>query len=139
VDNASRDNTVATIRAAAPQARVIETGENLGFGRACNAGAEAVEGSHVLFLNPDVVVTAVDRGRLEQLLATRPFGLVAPAFEGEGDRRRPENSWTGEYFAHTFETLRPREWRRGARHYQGAKAAWVSGGMLLVSQAEFLE
>src|SRR5437899_12467319 len=59
VDNGSHDDTVSAIRAAAPQARVIQSGENLGFGRACNAGAEAARGSHVLFLNRDAVVTPV--------------------------------------------------------------------------------
>jgi N-acetylglucosaminyl-diphospho-decaprenol L-rhamnosyltransferase len=138
VDNRSRDETVNAIRAAAPQARVIENDENVGFGRACNVGAEAARGSHVLFLNPDVVVTAVRQRRLHELLATRPFGLVAPDLEGEVDRRRAENSWTRDFFAHTLETFRPREWRRpGGRH--SADDAWVSGAMLLVSREEFLE
>ena len=34
-------------------ARVIETGENLGFGTACNRGAEVADTPFVLFLNPD--------------------------------------------------------------------------------------
>jgi GT2 family glycosyltransferase len=92
----------------------------------------------VLFLNPDVVVTAVRQRRLDALLATRPLGLVAPDLEGEVDRRRAENSWTRDFFAHTLETFRPREWRRpGGRH--SADDAWVSGAMLLVSREEFLK
>jgi len=138
VDNGSRDETVNAVRAAAPRARVIEGNENVGFGRACNTGAEAARGSQVLFLNPDVVVTAVHHDQLDQLVATRPFGLVAPDLEGEVDRRRAENSWTRDFFAHTLETFRPREWRRpGGRH--SANYAWVSGAMLLVSREEFLE
>jgi N-acetylglucosaminyl-diphospho-decaprenol L-rhamnosyltransferase len=139
VDNASRDDTVSAIRVIAPQARVIEIGENVGFGRACNAGVEAVGGSHVLFLNPDAVVTAVDRERLHQLLVSRPFGLVAPMLEGEGDQRQTENSWASEYVVHTFATLRPSEWRPPVRRYNRAKPRWVSGAMLLVSRDEFLE
>jgi GT2 family glycosyltransferase len=138
VDNGSHDDTVGIVRAATPHARVIETGENIGFGRACNAGAEAARGSHLLFINPDSVVDEVDRGRLESLLMARPFGLVAPALKGECDRRRAENSWRGEYFTHTFETLRPREWRARPRPYNEAKAAWVSGAILLVAREEFL-
>lgn len=139
VDNGSQDETTRAARAAAPNVRLIESGENVGFGRACNVGAEAARGSHVLFLNPDVVVTAIHRDELNQVLAKRPFGLVAPALEGEGDRRRAENSWAGEYVAHTLETFRPREWRRPARHQRTMSAAWVSGAMLLVSRKEFLE
>jgi N-acetylglucosaminyl-diphospho-decaprenol L-rhamnosyltransferase len=138
VDNASRDDTASETRAVAPRARVIETGENVGFGRACNAGAEAAGGSHVLFLNPDVVVTAVDRERLHELLDTRPFGLLAPTFEGEGDQRQAENSWANEYVAYTFATLRPSEWRPRVWRFRGTKARWVSGAMLLVSRDEFL-
>ena len=138
VDNGSHDETVRAIWAAAPDVHVIESGENVGFGRACNTGAEAAGGSHVLFLNPDAVVAAVDRGQLDRLLEARPFGQVAPALEGERDRRRAENSLMAEYFAHTFETLRPREWRPRVRLYEGAEPAWVSGAMLLVSREEFL-
>ncbi len=139
VDNASHDDTISAVHAAAPQSRLIQSGENVGFGRACNTGAEAAGGSHLLFLNPDVVVTAVDCQQLDKLLASQPFGLVAPAFEGEGDRRRRENTWASEYFAHTLDTVRPREWRRRSGRYQGANAAWVSGGMLLASRDEFLQ
>lgn len=139
VDNASRDDTISVIHATAPQAHLIQSPENVGFGRACNIGAEAAHGSHLLFLNPDVVVTAVDSHRLNRLLAGQPFGLVAPAFEDELDRRRRENSWAGEYFAHTLENVRPHEWRPRVRRSNETKAAWVSGGMLLVSRAEFLE
>jgi GT2 family glycosyltransferase len=139
VDNRSRDETVNAIRAAAPDARVIESDENVGFGRACNAGAEAARGSHVLFMNPDVVVTAVRDERLQELLATRPFGLVGPALEGEWDRRRAEKSWAAEYLGQTVETLRPREWRHRTRSHQRPQRAWISGAMLLVSREEFLE
>jgi N-acetylglucosaminyl-diphospho-decaprenol L-rhamnosyltransferase len=139
VDNGSHDETVCAVRSAAPQARVVESRENVGFGRACNTGAEAAGGSHLLLLNPDAAVAAVDHKQLHALLATRPFGLVAPELEGEGDRRRAENSWAREYVAHTFETLRPREWRRPDRRYRGANGAWVSGAMLLVLREEFLE
>ncbi len=138
VDNGSHDETVRAIRAAAPDAHVIESGENVGFGRACNTGAQAARGSHVLFINPDAVVAAVDRGQLDRLLEGRPFGLVAPSLEGERDRRRAERSWMAEYFAHTFETLRPREWRPRVRIYEGTAPAWVSGAMLFVSREEFL-
>jgi N-acetylglucosaminyl-diphospho-decaprenol L-rhamnosyltransferase len=139
VDNGSHDQTIRAVRAAAPQARVIESGENVGFGRACNRGAKAAGGSHLFFLNPDAAVAAVEREQLDRLLGTRPFGLVAPALEGEGDLIQAENSWVGEYFVNTLGTLRPREWSRRNRPYEGENAAWVSGAMLLVSRHEFLE
>jgi N-acetylglucosaminyl-diphospho-decaprenol L-rhamnosyltransferase len=137
VDNDSRDGTVSEIRAAALQVRLIENSENVGFGRACNVGAGVAQGSHVLFLNPDVFVAAADADHVRTLLTTRPFGLVAPGFEGEGDRRIRENSWEGEYFAHTLETLRPHGWDRRPRRERLMDRPWVSAGMLLVSRDEF--
>jgi GT2 family glycosyltransferase len=137
VDNNSQDDTLAVVRSAAPDARVIAGDENLGFGRACNTGAQVALGSHVLFMNPDAGVTAVDGERLARLLLAEPFGLVAPALDGQGDRRLPETSWRREYVAHTFETLRPRGWRRRPRRARQADV-WVAGGLLLVSREEFL-
>lgn len=138
VDNGSHDDTVRVVRVVAPGARVIETPENVGFGRACNAGAEAATTSHVLFLNPDAAVTAVDDERFHQILAVSPFGLLAPAFDGEVDRLRRETSWRRDYVAHTFEALRPAEWRPRTRVVEDAMSGWVSGAMLLVSRDEFL-
>ena len=41
VDNASADDSVATVRRLAPDATVVETGANLGFAAACNRGARS--------------------------------------------------------------------------------------------------
>jgi GT2 family glycosyltransferase len=53
VDNASADDTVATVRRLLPQSTLIEAGRNLGFGRANNLGLEAVRTPYALLLNPD--------------------------------------------------------------------------------------
>jgi N-acetylglucosaminyl-diphospho-decaprenol L-rhamnosyltransferase len=138
VDNGSRDDTLSVLQATAPQAEVIELGQNVGFGRACNAGVESAKGTHVLFLNPDAVVSAVDHPRLRQLLEERPFGLVAPVLEEEEDRRMQEGSWHMEYLSYTLGTLRPRELRPVRHSLNADKATWVSGAMLLVLRDEFL-
>lgn len=146
VDNDSRDGTLERAASVAPAARLIPSGGNVGFARACNAGAEAATGTHVLFLNPDVTVAGVERRELERLLGTRPFGLVAPTLvSGTGNRRRvehdhPEPPWLSDYFQNTLHALRPRELpvpRRG-RARRGS-ASWVGGAMLLVERSEFRE
>jgi N-acetylglucosaminyl-diphospho-decaprenol L-rhamnosyltransferase len=53
VDNASSDDS-ATLFAAAEGVTVIESPENLGYGRGCNLGAEHAHGELLLFMNPDV-------------------------------------------------------------------------------------
>lgn len=54
VDNASNDGTVEGIRASFPDVRVIEHPENVGFGRACGAGAAGGTGQAVVLVNDDM-------------------------------------------------------------------------------------
>ncbi len=79
VDNASRDGTIATVRALAPHATLIESGANVGFGRANNLALETVATPYALLLNPDCIMTA---GTVEALLvAARRYpdaAILAP-------------------------------------------------------------
>lgn len=56
VDNASNDGSADAVEAEFPQVTVIRLHENVGFGRANNAGLESCRGDLVLLLNPDVMV-----------------------------------------------------------------------------------
>jgi len=56
VDNASADGTAGVVRAGEPAARVVETGDNLGYAKAVNRGIRESGGEFVLVLNPDCVV-----------------------------------------------------------------------------------
>jgi len=53
VDNASTDDSAALF-AAGEGVTVLESPENLGYGRGCNLGAEHAHGELLLFMNPDV-------------------------------------------------------------------------------------
>src|SRR5437763_17215323 len=55
-DNGSTDGTLEVVRSLAPEAKVLELGENLGFPGGCNAGAAAASGELLVLLNPDTVV-----------------------------------------------------------------------------------
>jgi GT2 family glycosyltransferase len=55
VDNASRDDTVARVRAH-DGVRLVELGANRGFAAGMNAAFAASAGEHVLILNPDCVM-----------------------------------------------------------------------------------
>jgi GT2 family glycosyltransferase len=55
VDNASGDGTPELVGELVPDATLIETGANLGYGEACNRGARAAGGELLLMLNPDAV------------------------------------------------------------------------------------
>jgi GT2 family glycosyltransferase len=65
VDNASHDGTVEIIRTAFPHVQLLESGGNVGFARATNAGIRIGHAPFVLALNPD---TRVPPGVLEELL-----------------------------------------------------------------------
>ncbi len=67
VDNSSSDIAATRLVAKKYGAQLIENAENLGFGRACNRGAEEVQTPFVLFLNPDATL---DEGALDALIET---------------------------------------------------------------------
>jgi len=56
VDNASVDGSAAFIRQRFPNIRLIESNENLGFGKGNNIALEQVTGEFVVLINPDTVV-----------------------------------------------------------------------------------
>jgi GT2 family glycosyltransferase len=79
LDNASRDGSAAMVRAEFPWARLIESSENIGFGRAVNLIAEATDTPWLAISNADV---ALRPGALAQLIAAGKAdpaaGIVAP-------------------------------------------------------------
>lgn len=94
VDNASRDDTLAVVRRLLPQARVIEAGANLGFGRANNLGLAACRTPLALVLNPDC---KLGEGALPALAAAADrwpeAALLAPVlYDGPGQLG---DSWRG--------------------------------------------
>jgi N-acetylglucosaminyl-diphospho-decaprenol L-rhamnosyltransferase len=71
VDNSSTDGTPDAVRAAMPEARVLEQQRNVGFAAGCNVGAAATTALVLLFLNPDAqpmpgCLDALRRTALEQ-------------------------------------------------------------------------
>jgi N-acetylglucosaminyl-diphospho-decaprenol L-rhamnosyltransferase len=78
VDNHSTDGSIAAARAAAPWARVIDSGRNVGFGTAVNQVAARARGEWLLAANAD---TALEPGALDSMLSAAErasVGCVAP-------------------------------------------------------------
>ena len=79
VDNASTDGSADAIEGAYPQTRVIRLAQNLGFGRANNAGLETASSDFVLLLNPDVILGEGCVARLAEFLGAHPdAGAASP-------------------------------------------------------------
>src|SRR4051794_28907328 len=66
VDDASTDDTPALLRSYGDAIRIVSRSENGGFAQACNDGARATAGEHVVFLNNDTRPVA---GWLDALVA----------------------------------------------------------------------
>ena len=56
VDNASSDNSVEMIKKMFPQVKIIESVENLGFGKANNLGVKYANGDYLFLLNSDTIL-----------------------------------------------------------------------------------
>jgi GT2 family glycosyltransferase len=80
VDNGSTDDSVERIRSAFPEARLIETGKNLGFSSGCNVGLRAALAGNAEFvwlLNNDTVCPPDTLRKLIRRAVARPdAGLV---------------------------------------------------------------
>jgi hypothetical protein len=147
VDNASPDDAVE--RVADLPVHVIRAGRNGGFSFGCNLGAAAGSGDHVLFLNPDAVLSSADLASMVAVLeAEASVGLVGPRIlGGEGDlllsqrrlprvrrtlaqalflhRLAPDATWAGE------------EIRDPAAYDAPGEPGWLSGACLLVRRSAF--
>jgi len=72
VDNASHDGTVEMIGADYPDAELISSAKNLGFGRANNLAIREGNAPYVLLINPDARVTADALDVLLDLMESDP-------------------------------------------------------------------
>ena len=135
VDNASSDATVRIARDAG--ATVVANEVNAGFGRACNQGAEAATDPHLLFLNPDVVLDAVDLDALWNELRRVPFGLLAPVLQRRARARRTQRPWRVELLSHVLGPLRPRELPPLPRPVLRSENWWPAGALVFAQREEF--
>ncbi|MBI5569865.1 MAG: glycosyltransferase family 2 protein [Desulfomonile tiedjei] len=79
VDNGSTDESVARVRAAFPEAVLIEAGRNLGFAAANNLALEQARGRFVLLVNTDALLEPDCAARLLDLMDSDPrIGMAGP-------------------------------------------------------------
>jgi N-acetylglucosaminyl-diphospho-decaprenol L-rhamnosyltransferase len=145
VDNTSTDDSVAI--ADGLGADVIANDSNMGFGGACNIGAQAAAQDLLMFMNPDVCLTSVDTAKLQKLVARRPLGLLAPPallVDDAGHReptRRQILPWPYYVAREAIGPVLPREIsnRRAPALGLLGKRSWLAGALLLSVRTEFLD
>lgn len=72
VDNHSSDGSIPYLKPLFPEVHFIAASRNLGFAKACNLGYRHAGGSHVLFLNPDVLLGEETLRTALQFLVAHP-------------------------------------------------------------------
>ncbi len=77
VDNASKDGSADMVRSKYPWVRVIDSGANMGFGRACNLGLKDIGTKYGLLLNPDAILPKESLQHLITFLDTHPKAMAA--------------------------------------------------------------
>jgi N-acetylglucosaminyl-diphospho-decaprenol L-rhamnosyltransferase len=144
VDNGSGDGTCEVALAVCPTAVFLTGHGNVGFGRACNLGAERASFDYILFLNPDAELISVDHGELAMLAQRERFGMLAAMLQEDESPPRPtlrrhSRHWLGEFVAvHLLAMLSPYAPRpRYVEKAVGRAVFTVGGAVFLVAAEEF--
>lgn len=85
IDNASQDGTPESVREKFPEARLLETGANLGFSKGNNTGIALASGKYLFLVNSDVKILPGCVEELLGLMESNPrIGLAGPRMLGAG-------------------------------------------------------
>jgi N-acetylglucosaminyl-diphospho-decaprenol L-rhamnosyltransferase len=91
-DNGSMDDTLEIVRSRCPEAKIIATGENLGYGKAMNLGFKETRGDFAILSNPDVVFLGDSISQMAEFLKKKPrIGVTGP------QQMFPDRSWQRSY------------------------------------------
>ncbi len=141
VDNHSNDGRFPDYAEQYPRVRFVLNSGNLGFGHACNLGAEGTAEKTLLFLNPDV---RADPEQLLRLLAIKDghpeIGILAPRqVDGRGRRQKVADVFPGAVANLPFGKSLLRRWcaRSYADFGEVVQCDWVTGSALMIGRREF--
>ena len=150
VDNASKDETVETVRRHHPWVRLVVAPHNLGFAAGVNRCAELANGRHLLLLNPDAVPEpgAVARG-LALMDAHPDTAMGGGALYGVDGRLQPSArmfpTLLDEFFVmsglsarHPRHPLLSRLDRGWADPTAPAEVDWIPGAFVYLQRAIFV-
>lgn len=146
VDNGSADGSIAALRAAVPDVRVLTPGHNLGYAAAANVGIAATTAPVVAVCNPDLdVIAGTGAAMLARFAAEGDLAAVGPRIDNPDGSLYPSarrDPGIGDAIGHAlFGLIAPRN--RFTRRYRQldvdpARARdvdWVSGAMMFLRRS----
>lgn len=139
VDNGSSDGTLSTARAISwrKPTKILSFPNNPGFGAACNQGVTAAgeDVPFILFMNPDVRLTAGTLDQLVSALAVRPdFGAVGCSLLREDGTPVASARW-----APSLRAIATRRIDDVDHRGTFAEADWLCGALMLWRREAFVE
>jgi GT2 family glycosyltransferase len=144
VDNNSSDNSVKTLKnyisiiKCRESIKLIESKENLGFGKGCNLGAKNAKGEYILFLNSDTEV--MDKGFLNMVNFMQEKSVVVLGGKLENPDGSPQAS-AGKFYNlfNLFFMLLGFERLGFLRSSPNkiSKVDWISGACMMVKREIF--
>lgn len=144
VDNHSDDESIGFMRAhlnGLPNVTIVETRDNLGYGRGNNAASRQANGEYILIINPDNVLPKDGVERMLSFLQSHPdTGIVGPALVYPDGAVRP----SARPFPKLSDLLRkrlfPKQWQKkydedmaAMQKKDAADVDWMVGACLLLS------
>ena len=149
-DNASDDGSVELMSERHPQAQVLNTGTNLGYGGAANLAAARVTSEYLLVSNADTVFDRETPSRLiEALEADRSAGAAGPRVDTSSGEVYPSARTfpsVTDSIGHGFLGLvwRSNPWSRrylmAGRSLEKTQAVdWISGSCMMLRRTAFEE
>ena len=149
VDNGSVDGSVDWLKANRPEVILIESRENRGFGRGCNAGAQIAGGEFLLLLNCDAELRSGLDTALTHLARNPNTGVVGGRLANAQGRTEPSVgreqlpirlilSWLGlsRWFRNCSLCSREfvnEDWYDAAHN----SVAWVCGALMLIRRSDW--
>ena len=140
VDNASTDDSLNLIKSDFPEVILIESKENLGFGKANNLGVSYAKAPTLLLLNNDTVLLNNLQPAIQQLYADSHIGIIAinmlnsdkKYLSAVGKFPRPLNLIKLSLLNDTRA-----EFKTGKFFDKNYKVNWVCGAFMLLRKSDF--
>jgi len=147
VDNSSSDGTAKKAGEEFPHITVIESGGNIGFGKACNLGMTYARGEFGVFLNNDALLSGIQLEEMVRVYRERELKGIytsrivdeqgneeASCFRDIGPNQLLLNA------VRTWETIKKKTTYQLAESYNDAKEVdWCSGAFWFFPKKEWIE